>query len=74
MHKNILILFSVQSNEVDCESLADRVRELETTLHYVCWHDHSDLLAHSYYVIAVWFIYDTAVYLTDAEAGNGYVM
>ena len=33
------------------------------------WHDHSDVLGHSYYLITVWFMYDTETYLTAEEYG-----
>ena len=54
--------------------LQQAVEETETKRGMLVWHDHSDIVKKSYYVVNVQFIYDPAVYLTSSEAGWAIVL
>lgn len=49
------------------ETAVEKLRQLERTRHLKMWHDHSDILNHSYASFMVSWLYDPANFLTDNE-------
>ncbi|VDI25415.1 Hypothetical predicted protein [Mytilus galloprovincialis] len=45
----------------------ERLKQMERTRHLKLWHDHSEILSHSYALFTVAWIYDPANFLTDDE-------
>ncbi|CAG2230124.1 unnamed protein product [Mytilus edulis] len=49
------------------EEAINKLKQLERTRHLKIWHDHSDILNHSYICFMVSWLYDPANFLTDEE-------
>ena len=54
------------------EAHKDYQRNTDSTRHLKIWHDHSDILNHSYITIMLSTLYDTASFLTDDEYKRKY--
>jgi hypothetical protein len=49
------------------ETLRNKLKSLERTRNIKIWHEHSDVLNHTYVSFMVSYIYDKANFLTDEE-------
>ena len=49
------------------QQLQCKLKDYQHTRTLAIWHDHSTILSTGYILFAVWVIYDTAVFLTEAE-------
>jgi hypothetical protein len=58
-------------NVPDCP-LRNKLKSLERTRIIKVWHDHSDVLNHTYVSFMVSYIYDKANFLTDEEYKSKY--
>ena len=56
----------------DEETLRKKLKSLERTRNIKVWHDHSDVLNHTYVSFMVSYIYDKANFLTDEEYKSKY--
>jgi hypothetical protein len=56
----------VQKDDTE-ETLRNKLKSLERTRNIKVWHDHSDVLNHTYVSFMVSYIYDKANFLTDAS-------
>jgi hypothetical protein len=45
----------------------EKLTDIENTFNLKIWHDHSDILNHSYYTVMISTLYDPACYLTNEE-------
>lgn len=72
--ETILKRFSKLKIPVPSEPMSalDELMKLEHTRNLKVWHDHSDILNHSYVSFMISALYDTAVYLTDEEFKERY--
>uniref|UniRef100_A0A8W8L0T5 Uncharacterized protein n=1 Tax=Magallana gigas TaxID=29159 RepID=A0A8W8L0T5_MAGGI len=72
--ETILKRFSKLKIPVPSEPMSalDELMKLEHTRNLKVWHDHSDILNHSYVSFMISALYDTAVYLRDEEFKERY--
>ena len=49
------------------EELLKKLKQLEHTRYFACWHDSSSLNNHSHLLVTINVMYDTACFLTDDE-------
>ena len=49
------------------EELLKKLKQLERTRYFSCWHDSSSLNNHSHLLVTINVMYDTACFLTDDE-------
>ena len=61
----------VQKEDTD-EILRYKLKSLERTRNIKVWHDHSDVLNHTYVSFMVSYIYDQTNVLTDEEYKSKY--
>jgi hypothetical protein len=61
----------VQKEDTD-EILRNKLKSLERTRNIKVWHDHSDVLNHTYVSFMVSYIYDQTNVLTDEEYKSKY--
>jgi hypothetical protein len=61
----------VQKDDTE-ETLRNKLKSLERTRNIKVWHDHSDVLNHTYVSFMVSYIYDKANFLTDEEYKSKY--
>ena len=61
----------VQKDDTE-ETLRNKLKSLERTRNSKVWHDHSDVLNHTYVSFMVSDIYDKANFLTDEKYKSKY--
>ena len=61
----------VQKDDTE-ETLRNKLKSLERTRNIKIWHDHSDVLSHTYVSFMMSYIYDKANFLTDEEYESKY--
>ena len=59
--------FNTSDNEIDTETLLNRLKNFERSRNLMMWHDCSTISNHSHFLVMVSTIYDPAVYLTNEE-------
>ena len=56
-----------QDSDTPLEKLRTELHIIQQTRTLAIWHDHSTILQTGYILFAVWVVYDSAVFLTEAE-------
>ena len=49
------------------EQLLKKLKQLERTQYFACWHDSSSLNNHSHLLVTINIMHDTACFLTDDQ-------
>ncbi|CAG2231598.1 unnamed protein product [Mytilus edulis] len=63
---------STKSTETDNTTEINQLMTMERQIHLKLWHDHSDILNHTYISFMVSFLYDHANFLTNEEFKETY--